>query len=221
MIRRLWQAPKWALIVLVISAAVAALAAVAISRPDMRQSTLRSLGAMLVAEDPPERADLIVISGDSMGPGVLEAVDLFKAGYGDQVAVFDRWPTRAQSEIARRGLPSPDPRAFLMQLLRASGISKILPIPPVVGTVDEGEVLRQWCAAHSIHSIIFVSVADHSRRTRRVLQRALGPAGISVRVRYARFSDFDPNEWWTSRAGQRTLIVESQKLLLDYLRHPF
>jgi uncharacterized SAM-binding protein YcdF (DUF218 family) len=93
-------------------------------------------------------------------------------------------------------------------------------IPPVVGTVDEGKVLQKWCAAHSIHSILFVSVADHSRRTRRVLDRALIPGGIRVMVRYARYSEFDPDSWWQTRGGQRTQAVESQKLLMDILRHP-
>jgi hypothetical protein len=217
MLSRLRQAPKSALFLSTIALAFIATASV----PRVRHSALRSLGSMLVAEDPLQPAELIVISGDSLGPGVLEAADLFKAGFAHTVAVFDRPATRSQREFARRGLPSPDPRAFSMQLLRASGISNILVIPAVAGTVDEGVVLREWCMAHSIHSIIFVSVADHSRRTRRVLQRALGPVGIRVRVRYARFSDFDPDAWWSTRTGQRILIVESQKLLLDYFRHPF
>lgn len=201
--------------------AVALALAATASVPGIRHSALRWMGSTLVAEDTMQPAELIVISGDSLGPGVLEAADLFRAGLAGRVAVFDRPATPAQREFARRGLPSPDPKAFSIQLLHSSGIADVLVIPAVAGTVDEGLVLREWCLAHSIHSIIFVSVADHSRRTRRVLQRALGPVGVGVRVRYARFSDFDPNNWWSTRTGQRILIVESQKLLLDYFRHPF
>jgi uncharacterized SAM-binding protein YcdF (DUF218 family) len=82
-------------------------------------------------------------------------------------------------------------------------------------------VLRQWCAEHSIHSVLFVSLPDHSRRTRRVLNRALGQQGIEVTVRYARFSEFDPDSWWSTRGGQRIQAVETEKLLADYLLHPF
>jgi hypothetical protein len=39
-------------------------------------------------------------------------------------------------------------------------------------------------------------------------------------VRYARYSEFDPDSWWQTRGGQRTQAVESQKLLMDILRHP-
>ena len=62
---------------------------------------------------------------------------------------------------------------------------------------------------------------EYSRRTRRVLNRALGSEGIQVRVRLARYSAFDPDHWWQTRNGQRVAAVEMQKLLLDLTRHPF
>jgi hypothetical protein len=34
------------------------------------------------------------------------------------------------------------------------------------------------------------------------------------------YSAFDPDRWWNSRDGIRTEIVESEKLLLDIVRHP-
>jgi hypothetical protein len=40
-------------------------------------------------------------------------------------------------------------------------------------------------------------------------------------VRYTRWSPFDPDSWWQTRDGQRTQITESEKLLVDILRHPF
>jgi uncharacterized SAM-binding protein YcdF (DUF218 family) len=97
----------------------------------------------------------------------------------------------------------------------------VIVIPAVAGTVDEGKVLQQWCAEQAIHSVLFVSVTDHSRRTRRTLDRALGRHGIRVMVRYARYSEFDPDSWWQTRGGQRTEAIESEKLLLDLVRHPF
>jgi hypothetical protein len=54
-----------------------------------------------------------------------------------------------------------------------------------------------------------------------VLNRALHQDGITVTVRWTRFSQFDPDSWWQTRNGQRVEIVESQKLIADVLRHPF
>ena len=191
------------------------------SVPAWRHSLLRTAGWTLVVQDAPAKADIIVVSSDSLSAGMLEAADLVKAGFASRVAIFDRPDTVLQKELARRGAPRYDPKGFLIQVLRSQGVSDIVVLPEVVGTVDEGRVLQQWCAANSIHSLLFISVTDHSRRTRRVLDRALGHHGVRVMVRYARWSQFDPDSWWQSRYGQRVQITESEKLLVDILRHPF
>ena len=41
-----------------------------------------------------------------------------------------------------------------------------------------------------------------------------------VTVRPARYSIFDPDRWWETRAGVRTEIIELQKLVLDVVLHP-
>lgn len=208
---------RWAITLL----SIATLSAVIVdSVPTLRHSVLRSAGWALVAEDAPARADIIVISSDALAAGVLEAADLAQAGFARRVAIFERPVTRVEAELARRGVQPLDMNATSVRLLRGLGVSEIAVIPAVAGTVDEGQVLQRWCAANSIHSILFVSVPDHSRRTRRVLNRALERQGVKVIVRYARFAEFDPNSWWQTRGGQRTEIVESQKLLVDLLLHP-
>jgi uncharacterized SAM-binding protein YcdF (DUF218 family) len=189
--------------------------------PEWRQTSLRALGRALVAEDPrPRAADIVIVSTDSLAAGILEAAELVDAGVATRVGLFARTASPLGLELARRGLPRLDLHAYSLDLLHALGITHIEMIPAVVGTVDEGQVLQQWCTANNIHSIVFVSMADHSRRTRRVLGRALGQHGIQVAVRWARFSQFDPDHWWQDRNGQRVEIVESQKLLMDILRHP-
>jgi hypothetical protein len=189
--------------------------------PASRHALLRGAGWMLVAEDPPVAADIIVVSTDSLGAGLLEAGRLYASGFATRVALFEHQPGPVQAELVRRGLPHLDLQAWSIDLLHALGVTQISVIPPVVGTNDEGVVLRKWCKANAIHSVLFVSVADHSRRSRRVLNRALRQDGITVTVRWARLSQFDPDTWWHTRNGQRVEIVESQKLFADILRHPF
>jgi hypothetical protein len=189
--------------------------------PASRHALLRSAGWLLVAEDPPRKADVIIVSTDSLAAGILEASELVDAGYASRVALFERPPSPLQVELMRRGLPHMDLQASSLELLHALGITSVEMIPAVVGTNDEGQVLSGWCVAKHIRSVLFVSVADHSRRSRRVLDRALAQHGIAVTVRWARFSQFDPDSWWQTRNGQRTEIIESQKLLVDVLRHPF
>jgi hypothetical protein len=41
-----------------------------------------------------------------------------------------------------------------------------------------------------------------------------------IMVQPARYSSFDPDQWWETRSGIRTEIVELQKLVLDIVLHP-
>jgi uncharacterized SAM-binding protein YcdF (DUF218 family) len=189
--------------------------------PACRHALLKGAGSMLVAQDPLAKADIIIVSTDSLSEGVFEASELVHAGIAARVGIFEQARTPMQSELERRGLPLFDVQTYSIELLHRLGITQIELIPPVVGTNDEGAVLARWCAAKGIRSVVFVSVADHSRRTRRVLSRALARNGITVAVRWARYSQFDPDTWWQSRNGQRTEIAESQKLLADILQHPW
>jgi hypothetical protein len=216
--RDLKTSARWAVILLSVVTLATLITAVV---PTLRQSVLRAAGWALVAEDAPAKADIIVISTDSLAAGILEATDLVHAGFATRVAIFERPQSKVSRELTRRGADALDLNAMSIQLLRELGITDIMVIPPVLGTVDEGYVLQRWCVANSIHSLLFVAVPDHSRRTRRVLDRTVARRGVKVMVRYTRWGEFDPNSWWRSRGGQRTQVVESQKLLVELVTHPF
>lgn len=216
--RELTRHSRWAIILLALATlSIASIASV----PTWRSAVLRNIGWTLVAEDPPGKADIIVISTNGIQPGILEAADLVHSGFAGRVAIFRPPVSRAATELERRGIKTSSEKEAAIQFLHELGVAQVSIIPSTVGTVDEGEVLRRWCAANSIHSVLFVSVPDHSRRTRRVLNRALRQAGVKVMVRYTRYSEYDPNAWWQTRGGQRVQLVETEKLLLDLLRHPF
>src|SRR5262249_25062463 len=54
----------------------------------LRTSVLRSMGRFLVATEPLQPADVIVVSVDSDGAGVLEATDLLREHLAARVALF-------------------------------------------------------------------------------------------------------------------------------------
>ncbi|HTQ95847.1 MAG TPA: hypothetical protein VMH89_03525, partial [Candidatus Acidoferrum sp.] len=66
---------------------------------------LRSLGWLIVAQDPVAKADIIVVAIDANGAGTLEAADLVHRGVSTQVAVFNDPPGPVDREFIRRGLP--------------------------------------------------------------------------------------------------------------------
>jgi uncharacterized SAM-binding protein YcdF (DUF218 family) len=202
--------------------AVIALAAVAVlAVGPAREPVLRAAGWALVVSEPVAPADIIVVSLDSGGAGALEAADLVQSGLAKRVAVFTDPPSGEDHEFIRRGLPYEDAGARQVRQLQSLGVTDIVRIPGFdAGTGSEGRALPEWCAAHQIRSVIFVAARDHSRRVRRVLDRAMKGYPVRVTVQPARYSSFDPDRWWESRSGVRIEITELQKLVLDVLLHP-
>jgi uncharacterized SAM-binding protein YcdF (DUF218 family) len=195
--------------------------AVVCAVPDARRVLLQSAGRSLVADDPAEPVDIIVISVDAQGAGVLEAADLVHRGLAGRVALFSEPPRRIDREFMKRGMEYHDATALAMRQLKALGVPVVEPMPKTAaGTEDEALFLPGWCDGNGFRTIIFISTSDHSRRTRRVLQRAMLGHGTRVLVRYSRYSEFNPDTWWSTRDGVRTEIIEFEKLLLDVLSHP-
>jgi hypothetical protein len=177
---------------------------------------------MLVVNEPVAVADVIVISLDSGGAGALEAADLVRGGVATRVAVFTDPPSGEDLEFIRRGLPYEDASASQIRQLRSLGVTDVVQIPRTeVGTEGEGEVLPPWCNQHKLRSVIFVAARDHSRRTRHVLDRVMKGRPTRVTVQPARYSRFDPDQWWETRGGIRTEIVEFEKLVLEVILHPW
>jgi hypothetical protein len=190
--------------------------------PPLRKGVLEAVGSMLVDDDKVGQADVIVIAADADGAGVLEAADLVKAGLSARVAVFTDSPDATDREFIRRGVPYYNAAAIAEQQLHALGVNDVQQIQrDVAGTNDEGRVLPGWCEEKQYKRIIFVGTRDHSRRTKRVMRRAMKGTSIDIAVRYSRYSDFAPSNWWQSRNSVRITIFELQKLALDYISHPF
>jgi hypothetical protein len=177
---------------------------------------------MLVRSDARERADVIVVAADADGAGVLEAADLVHEGFATKVALFVNPRDKTTQELQRRGVPYTDEATRGVYVLRTLGVQSVEMIAPAVGgTGDEARILPGWCDRMGYRAVLFVSTADHSRRTHRELIRAARGSSIRIMVRYSRYSGFEPDRWWQTRGGVRTELVESEKLLLDFLLHPF
>ena len=210
--------PRRALLLLLV---VVLAGAATIAIPAIRASILRTAGRALVVDEPIEPADVIVVTVDAGAAGVLEAADLVRSGTATRVAVFGEPPEATGRELVRRGVPYESPADRSIRQLRTLGVPTIEQIPsPVDGTEDEGRVLQDWCGQRRIRSVVVVTNPDHSRRLGRVLHRAMDGHQTKVMVRFARYSQFDPDRWWQTRAGSRTGIIELEKLLLDFARHP-
>jgi hypothetical protein len=197
------------------------IASIAISA--IRQPILRAAGWALVVNvnDRVEPADVIVVTVEADGAGVLEAADLVHSGVATRVAVFGEAPDTVEREFIRRRIFYENEAARSVRYLRSLGVDTIDLIPTYVGgSEDEGPALAGWCDQHGFRSVVVVSTSDHSRRLRRVLHRSMKGHQTKITARSARYSVFDPDQWWRSHRGIRTEVAELEKLLLDVVRHP-
>jgi len=189
--------------------------------PSGPSSVLRNVGHILIADEPAAMADIIIVSPDAGGAGALEAADMVHGNVATRVAVFIDPPSGEEQEYLRRGLPYENRSAQQIRQLKALGVNQILQIARTdAGTEGVGQVLPAWCREHQVKSLIFVTTRDHSRRMQRVLARNMRGERTIVAVRGSRHSSFNPDGWWKTTRGIRTLIVELEKLVRDIVLHP-
>jgi hypothetical protein len=210
--------PRWAPILVVVALAAASIVAV----PPVREPVLRAAGRALVVNEPVAPADIIVLVPGIGGAGALEAADLVQSGIAARVAVFADPPSGEDHEFIRRGLPYEDEAARQIDQLKWLGVTDVVQIPRADKETTEGvaEVLSAWCDQHRFRSIVFVANREKSRRLRRVLDRVMKSNSTRITVQPSRYSGFDPDQWWKTRTGVRTEIVELQRLVLEVVLHP-
>jgi hypothetical protein len=186
-----------------------------------RVSILRAVGHVLIVDEPLRQANLIVVPGWTGDAGAIEAADLIRQGIATEVAVMLNPPDTSVRELVRRGVLGASPADWTVSLLKRLGASSVTLIYCNDGTSAETTCLTAWLGSHDVHSIVVVTLPDHARRLKRLLDRSSRGHGITSIVHVTRYSDFNPDSWWQTRAGLRTGIVESEKLLLDVAMHPF
>ncbi len=77
-------------------------------------------------------------------------------------------------------------------------------------TFHAATAVKQWLQEQGLRttSIDVVTVGPHARRSRLLYEEALGPE-VEVGVIAVEDRRFDPNHWWRSSAGVRTVVDEA------------
>ena len=206
---------------LIVLAAILVAACASFVSP-LRQVILRSVGHLLLAEDPLEKADVAVIPTWAGLSGVLEAASLVRAGVTGRVAIIAGPNEPAEIEMVRAGIAYEDDADRYRRLLRSLGALEVERVDErAVGTESEAGLLADWCDRRGFVAVIVVSTADHSRRLRRMLHRSFNGHRTRPLVRIAAHGSFDPDRWWSSRDGLRIGVFELEKLVVDVIRHPW
>ncbi|MGI6120146.1 MAG: YdcF family protein [Desulfosporosinus sp.] len=188
--------------------------------------SLPGLGNFLAAQDEPQPSDIIVVLMGSGPDRMLGAVDLYKAGYADEI-VMVRNMVRGYDLAVSHGLKIPHDTDIAREVAVQSGVpaEKVTILPGhALSTQDEAVQVREYLKGQKdIDSLIIVTSKYHSGRAKKILVKAMDSLDREVRVISCptRYDDFNAERWWQNREDLKRGVQEYLKLLNFYLREQF
>jgi uncharacterized SAM-binding protein YcdF (DUF218 family) len=197
---------------IVLRAAIVALLAAMVAAAVL----LRGAGRYLVVAQALERSDAIVVLGGTRVERWLEAVDLYREGWGPRIVLSQGRVEEAELRLRRSGIRFPSE----IELVRDAMVQMQVPVSAIVvlpavldNTAEEATAVREAAAAAGWRRLLVVTSNYHTRRTLFAFERELRGTSIETRVRATRYDVVTPDRWWTARADFRYVVSELQKLL--------
>ncbi len=180
------------------------------------------MGHYLVVEDPLVEADILIILMGSVAARVLEAADIYGAGYAREVLLVRSF-AEAEDTLAERGLFIPGNADLTRDAAVQLGIPEIrITVLPggAKSTRDEVLIVREYLFGNpEIETVILVTSSFHSRRTRAIFERFCGnlEREIIFISRASSYDSFQPEGWWRDRESAKQVLFEYLKLGHFYL----
>jgi uncharacterized SAM-binding protein YcdF (DUF218 family) len=172
--------------------------------------------SLIVTADLPRADVLVVLSGSSAYVERTEmAAQLWKAGRAPEIVLTNDGQKGGWSSSEQRN-PFFVERAATELSLAGVPSARVIALPQVVsGTYDEVVLVRQYAESRSLHSILFVTSAYHSRRTLWTVTRVFAGTGINIGVQFVPPGQQTPLPavWWLSVGGWRVVAGEYAKLI--------
>ena len=177
---------------------------------------------LILRADLPQADAIVVLGGSSTYvERVSVAAQIFKEGRAPKIILTNDGQQSGWSNEERRN-PFFVERAT--RELETSGVpaAKIEVLPQLVtSTHDEAVLLREYAAAHQLHSVLIVTSAYHTRRALWTLRRAFEGSGVELGIESppAGWQTPSPATWWLHVKGWRLVAGEYVKLLFYHLRY--
>lgn len=176
---------------------------------------LPRLGGWLVAEDPLEKADAILVLGGTMYERPLEAADLYREGWAPRLFLIRELADWGEGELLTRGIPYLRGIDIQVDTLQKLGVPReaITVLEQANSTAQEADYAYDLVTRERFASVIVVTSKQHTRRARLVMRRRLDETGARVIVRASRYDRADVDRWWANRSTLRFTLFETQRLI--------
>lgn len=169
---------------------------------------LLCIGRWLVAEDPLEKAQTIVVLSGRMPMRAMEAAKLYREGYAPRV-----WLTHSAepgATLKAMGVSYVGEDVYNAQVLEHEGVPpdaiRLLE-PPIINTVDEITAISAALEVEKNITVIIVTSKVHTRRVR-ILWNRLGAVHGRAVIRAASDDPFEPARWWRTTGDALDVVRE-------------
>lgn len=171
--------------------------------------------ALLVAEDPADRADVIFILSGQDRWRVPTAARLYRKGHATRILLTGTAGDEFLSLATGQHLSHAEMSARVLERLGVPREALVLMDDDATSTYEEAVALNEYVRASKVESVILVTSHLHSRRARWIFRKVLSnPSGHAVKLSVveAEHSAFTVEDWWQSEDGLLTVFNEYLKL---------
>ena len=178
---------------------------------------LRPVGRHLIAADPLEKADYLVLLAGAPYLTAPEAARLYHEGWAPAILITNQPRPPGQDALLRLGVPVKDRQEVAKDILAALRVpaQAVHPLPVRSSDVrDELVAVRQFLAGRASRAVIVITPKRQSGRAKHLCTEALAPA-IVCRSRPAGDDPFDPAHWWSDWRQVGDVASEYAALAVD------
>ena len=171
------------------------------------------IGQWLVVQDQLQPAVAIAVLSGRMPDRALEAARVYKQGYAHRVWLTHS--TEPGATLAKLSIPFAGEEEYNRQVLIHEGVPatsiEVLD-PPIVNTADEMQIIGQMLRQQQLHTVILVTSAVHTRRTKALWRRLCAKDGVAL-VQPVFDDDYDAMHWWRNTHDALDVVREVLGLL--------
>ena len=179
-----------------------------------------TIGNWLVVEDPLVHADVIVILSGRLPERAVEAAQVYKAGYADQVWISP--PISPVDDLKAMKISYLGEDFYNEKVLIAKGVPpdsiRILEHADA-NTEEEVRQISENLRKLDFHSVIIVTSKPHTRRVRTIWRKLVGSEPRMI-VRYPHDDVYDGSHWWRHTRDGLDVVRETLGLFNAWAGFP-
>ena len=166
------------------------------------------IGQWLVVQDPLAHADAIIVLSGDLPVRAMQAAEIYKAGYADQVWVSP--PIAPVEELKDMNIAFLGEDFYNEKVLLAEGVRpdaiRVMD-QPSANTEEEVREISQWLRINNFHQAIVVTSKPHTRRVRTIWGKLIGSDPRLI-VRFATDDPYDGAHWWRHTHDALSVVRE-------------